>query len=198
MRTIEEEKKVQSTGWLYFKFAGGLAFLFCMLLWNNHHQFVAAALGIVCLVVAAHQWAGIAEKFAGRLEAITYMQQVESIYCVSVDEYDTEVSDVCRRTIDLLKKYNTHEVRVHLIMFRRPFIYTYFTSKKGMEVQSRFERQGIVVNESFEDFQAFATQWCLEERDKRRRELDGIKESRWTEEYIYHQDFNSNGKASQN
>ena len=198
MRSLQEEKQVQATGWLYFNFGYGLALLLCLILWNNHHQFVAAIGGIVIIAMASQKWEELTARFAERMEAIVYMQQVESLYCVSQSPDDEQVASICREQIDLFAKYNNHEVRVHLIMFRRPLIFTYWIGRDGKTQRKSTEREGIIANETFEQFQQFAEQWCIAERDKRRRELDGIKEGQWAEEFIYHQDFSENGKATQN
>jgi hypothetical protein len=191
MKNINDEIAHQDSFWFYFKAGCILYFLIPLLIGYNGHGGIA---GVLLIVGAVSAWI-IAEKalieFAERLKAIKYKRQIENLYVVSAWPGDDTASASFMETLYNLRDYgNTHEVRVYLLMYQRPVIRWSFWNKDGKMVNNQIEREGIVVNETWEEFCQKAEQFRIEQNDKRRRELEAAPAWEWNEQFVYGQNFN--------
>jgi hypothetical protein len=75
-------------------------------------------------------------------------------------------------------------------MYQRPVIRWSFWNKEGKMVNNQIEREGIVVNETWEEFCQRAELFRIEQNDKRRRELEAAPAWEWNEQFVYGQNFN--------
>ena len=113
--------------------------------------------------------------FEQRATIIRYKKNVDDLFCVSVWPGDQLVCSKRDEALEGLRMANVTDVRVYTMIFRN-VVYTYHwweLDNKGAFVlkMRQVERQGIVIAEEFEHFQAAVTELKARVIDQRRREL---------------------------
>lgn len=187
------EEQTQASYWFTYKAANVAAFLFIVIaVANDHHAFGFFA---IAGLIGFNAWRVpiLTDEFAERLKHVTFKTQIENLYVFSeyADQLDTTVVATFKRTVEYLKHVgNTHEVRVHLLIFRDVSRFTWWWDANGKLQKESKERDKnlLVSSETWEQYCDAVDLFEKTDRDERLRQFRKDNAGfDWVNENVFHQ-----------
>ncbi len=188
---IQIEERHQSGYWFMYKSGNVFVGLFVLIaIYNGHDVFGLFAIAAILAFNAWRVSVTIAE-FEERMKHVVFLTQIENLYVTSeyADQPDTTVVATFKATVEYLKQVgNTHEVRVHLLIFRDVSRFTWWYDAAGKLQKEKQDRELLSSAETWEQYLEAVERFKIEDRDKRLRQIRKDNAGfDWTNENVFGQ-----------
>lgn len=203
---FDDELRAQESVVFIWRAGHVAAAALALLIGYNGHGFVMLLMLVCQGIVNLVKWPPIRDELIRRQKIVAFRQQIENIYVFNQSEFegdDNSVAQTFNDTLEWLRlSSNQHEVRVHMALFRDVVVFTSYYDAAGRRHDERTWREksnkktpdGIPfypASETWDQFIDWRTNFVLEDRDKRLRQLrtdnrgfDWVNENYFRQEYV--------------